>query len=65
CAAFRLAWPLRERACPRRGRLRKTLTSNFCFAAYANRQLPLSRPKAESFCRFSGISLTACRAQTP
>ncbi|WP_204373679.1 hypothetical protein, partial [Pseudomonas putida] len=35
------------------------LTSIFCFAAFAARQLPLSPPKAEGLCRFSGITLTA------
>ncbi|MDF3874033.1 hypothetical protein, partial [Pseudomonas putida] len=38
---------------------RQTMTSIFWFAAFAARQLPLSPPRAEGLCRFSGITLTA------
>ncbi|WP_219928546.1 hypothetical protein, partial [Pseudomonas plecoglossicida] len=41
------------------------LTSIFCFAAFAARQLPLSPPKAEGLCRFSGITLAASRPASP
>jgi len=35
------------------------MTSNFCFAAFAARQLPLAAFEAEALCRFSGIAI--CR----
>ncbi|SPO62876.1 protein of unknown function [Pseudomonas inefficax] len=61
-----LCTTLWERVYPRRGPHRQqTLTSIFCFAAFAARQLPLSPPKAEGLCRFSGITLTAPRPAAP
>jgi flagellar basal-body rod protein FlgB len=40
-------------------------TSIFCFAAHADRQLPLAPLQAEDLCRFSGITLTAFRLASP
>ncbi|MCA4077734.1 hypothetical protein LD001_20870, partial [Pseudomonas kurunegalensis] len=44
---------------------RQALTSIFCFAAFATHQLPLSPPKAEGLCRFSGITLTPPYPESP